>query len=140
MQQVMGEQKVPKPEFLGNWVSLYVSSVCFDLLSTSLDKLLCVWVNFFVHFTFFPQFIIPTTQDLMRIAKQQEELVEWNVGRDEHSQLVWVFTKKSTQKFQKLLTFQCGEACIQRFCFIGNLIWVQRVIWMQIPATFKKGL
>ena len=44
----------------------------------------------------------------MHIAKQQEDLVEWNVGRDEHSQLVWVFTKQTTQKFQKSLTFLCG--------------------------------
>jgi len=38
----------------------------------------CVFLFFCALYLFSsdPQFIIPTTQDLMRIAKQQEELVE----------------------------------------------------------------
>ena len=60
----------------------------------------------------------------------------------------WAFTtclsflKEDHPEIPKLIdiNFCVGEACIRRFCFIGNLIWVQRVIWMQIPSTFKKGL
>ena len=131
-------------EFLGIEFHCMQVRTCYPLCWINCCVCVCVF-NFFCALYLFssdPKFIISNTgfdahcKTTGRISTSKNEMVEkmsiYNLSE---------FSQSRRPRNSKIDWHFCvGEAFIQRFCFIGNLIWVQRVIWLQIPATFKKGL
>ena len=130
----------------GNWVSLYVSSVCFDLLFTSVEKLLFVHMCVLIFCAFYLFFLCSQIYNLQQKFDEHCK----TTGRISRMKCWkrWAFTtylsflKEDHPEISKIIDISVWgrQWCIQRLCFTGNLIWVQIVIWMQIPSTFKKSL